>query len=99
MQLSLADAEIVPSETPKEGASDVSGRLEIVKIGEFPDGPINRETRLDSLDIIVNANHNDIKSRIQLLESELSSVLHSLKSNTSEVTMLMVSRKSNNNMS
>jgi len=99
LQLSLADAEIVPSETSKGGASDVSGRLEIVKIGEFPDGPINRETGLDSLDIIVNANHSDIKSRIQLLESELSSVLHSLRSNTSEVTMLTVSRKSNNIMS
>lgn len=98
LQLWLTDAEIVPSETQKGRASDVSGRLEIVKIGEFSDEPINRETGLDTLDTIVNANHNDIKSRIQLLESELSSVLHSLRSNTSEVTMLMVSRKSNNIM-
>lgn len=92
------DAEIVPRETLKGGASDVSGRLEIIKRGEFPDEPINRETGLDSLDIIVNANHNDIKSRIQLLESELSSVLHSLRSNTSEVTMLTEQKNSSDDL-
>lgn len=79
--------------------SGVSGGPEIVKIGEFSRDPINRETGLDFLDRIGNANHNDIKSRILLLESELSSVLHSMRSNTSEVKMLMVSRKCNNIMS
>ncbi|KAK2428725.1 protein PTST, chloroplastic [Trifolium repens] len=92
------DAEIIPSETQKGSVSDVSGQPRIVKIEEFSPEPINRETGLGSLDIIGNANHNDIKSRIQLLESELSSVLHTLKSNTSEVTTLMEQKSSSDNL-
>ncbi|MCI02878.1 5'-AMP-activated protein kinase subunit beta-2, partial [Trifolium medium] len=41
---------------------------------------------------------NDIKSRIQLLESELSSVLHTLRSNTSEVTTLTEQKNSSDNL-
>ncbi|XP_012568263.1 protein PTST homolog 2, chloroplastic isoform X2 [Cicer arietinum] len=70
------DAEIVPSEIQKGGMNNVSGQPGMVKTG------------VDSLDLVGNANHNDIKSRIQLLESELSSVLHSLRTNTNEVRML-----------
>ncbi|CAJ2647836.1 unnamed protein product [Trifolium pratense] len=91
------DAEIIPSQTQKGDVSDVYGQPKIVKIGEFSH-EINRETGLDSLDIIGNANDNDIKSRIQLLESELSSVLHTLRSNTSEVTTLTEQKNSSDNL-
>ncbi|KAI5437631.1 protein PTST homolog 2, chloroplastic isoform X1 [Lathyrus oleraceus] len=85
------DAEIVPSDIQKGGVSDVSGRPEIVKIGDFSREPVNRETGLD-------ANRNDIKSRIQLLESELSTVLYSLRSNTSDVTMLTEQKNTSDNL-
>ncbi|KAL5100356.1 hypothetical protein RYX36_004683 [Vicia faba] len=85
------DAEIVPSDIQKGGVSDVSGRPEIVKIGDFSHEPVNRETGLD-------ANRNDIKSRIQLLESELSTVLYSLRSNTSDVTMLTEQKSTSDNL-
>lgn len=63
--------------------NNVSGQPGMVKTG------------VDSLDLVGNANHNDIKSRIQLLESELSSVLHSLRTNTNEVRMLTVRTNTN----
>ena len=69
--------------------NDVSVQPDILKIREFSAEPIKRETGLGSLD--GNANHNDIKSRIQYLESELSSVLHSLRSKADNVTIQMVS--------
>ncbi|KAE9605494.1 hypothetical protein Lal_00025015 [Lupinus albus] len=78
------DAEIAPSETQKGGVSDVSGQLDLLKIREFSDEPTIRETGFGSLNR--NANHNDIKSRILNLESELSSVLHSLRSSSNKVT-------------
>ncbi|KAK7407331.1 hypothetical protein VNO78_09160 [Psophocarpus tetragonolobus] len=75
------DAEIVPSQSEKRGMNDdASGQ---------PAELINRETELYSVD--GNANHNDIKSRIQSLESELSSILHLLRSSSDKITMQMVS--------
>ncbi|CAK8575682.1 unnamed protein product [Lathyrus sativus] len=85
------DAEIVPSDIKKGDVCDVSGRPEIVKIGNFSREPVNRETELD-------ANRNDIKSRIQHLESELSTVLYSLRSNTSDVTMLTEQKNTSDNL-
>ncbi|RDY05217.1 Protein PTST, chloroplastic, partial [Mucuna pruriens] len=86
------DAEIVPYETQKGGIGDSSGQPDILNGREFPSEPINRETGLYSLD--GNANHHDIKSRIQHLESELSSALHLLRSSTDKVTMQTVSESS-----
>lgn len=71
--------------------SDVSGRPGILKTSEFHSEPINGETGLDSVGGVGNASHNDIKSRIQHLQSELSSALHSLRSSTNKVTMQTVS--------
>ncbi|XP_027361317.1 protein PTST homolog 2, chloroplastic [Abrus precatorius] len=79
------DAEIVPGETQKGGVTDVSGRSDILNGREFSCETINKETGLYSVD--GNANHNDIKSRIQYLESELSSVLNSLRSSSDIVKM------------
>ncbi|TKY69737.1 PTST protein [Spatholobus suberectus] len=79
------DAEIVPGETQKGGISDASGQPDILNEREFSSELINRGTGLYSLD--GNANHNDIKSRIQYLESELASILHLLRSSTDKVTM------------
>ncbi|XP_019462070.1 PREDICTED: uncharacterized protein LOC109361173 isoform X2 [Lupinus angustifolius] len=63
--------------------ADFEGQLDLLKIREFSDEPTIGETRLGSLDR--NASHNDIKSRILHLESELSSVLYSLRSSSNEV--------------
>ncbi|XP_061351953.1 protein PTST homolog 2, chloroplastic [Gastrolobium bilobum] len=90
------DAEIVPNETQKGGLSDVSGQPDILKISEFSCESINRETGLGSLGR--NANHNDIKSRIQHLESELSSVLDLLRSSTDKVTMQMEQKSSSDDL-
>ncbi|XP_058777244.1 protein PTST homolog 2, chloroplastic [Vicia villosa] len=92
------DAEIIPSDIQKGGVSNVSGLPEIGKIRESSREPINGESGSDSLDVIGNPNHNDIKYRIKLLESELSSVLHSLKSNSNEVTMLTDQKNSSDNL-
>lgn len=69
--------------------SDASGQPDILNRREFSSEHINRETGLYSLD--GNTNHNDIKSRIQNLESELSSILHLLRSSSDKITMQMVS--------
>ncbi|KAL2349308.1 hypothetical protein Fmac_003308 [Flemingia macrophylla] len=82
------DAEIVPGETRKGGISDGSGQPDILNGREFPSEPVNQETGLYSLE--GNAIHNDIKSRIQHLKSELASVLHLLRSNTDITTLQMV---------
>lgn len=68
---------------------DASGQPDILNGREFSPELINRETGLDSLD--GNVNHTDIKSHIQHLESELSSVLHVLRSSSDKPTMQMVS--------
>ncbi|KAE9615543.1 hypothetical protein Lalb_Chr04g0256401 [Lupinus albus] len=54
------------------------------KIREFYDEPLNGETGLGSLDR--NANLNDIKSCILHLESDLSYLLHLLRSTSNKVT-------------
>lgn len=74
----MSDAEIIPSETQKGGMRR-----------EFSSELINNETGLYSLD--GNASHNDIKSRIQHLQSELSSTLHSLRSSSDKITKQIVS--------
>nr|KYP60258.1 hypothetical protein KK1_015709 [Cajanus cajan] len=83
------DAEIVPGETQKGGISGASGQPDILNGREFSSELINKETGLYSLD--GNANNNDIKSRIQHLKLELSSVLHSLRSSTDITAMQTVS--------
>ncbi|XP_057448338.1 protein PTST homolog 2, chloroplastic isoform X2 [Lotus japonicus] len=80
------DAEIVPSEAPK-GVSNVSGRPDILKTNKFSSELRSRETGWDSVDGIRNANHIDIKSRLQHLESELSSALHVMRSITPKASM------------
>ncbi|KAH1264476.1 Protein PTST 2, chloroplastic [Glycine max] len=90
------DAEIVPSETEKGGMSDASGQPDILNRREFSSEHINRETGLYSLD--GNTNHNDIKSRIQNLESELSSILHLLRSSSDKITMQMVQKSSSDGL-
>ncbi|CAJ1931679.1 unnamed protein product [Sphenostylis stenocarpa] len=85
------DADIVPTETQKGGMIHTSGQPEIPDRREFSSELIN-ETGLYSLD--GNAIHNDIKSRIQQLESELSSILHLLRSNSDKFTMQMVQKSS-----
>jgi len=85
----IADAEIVPTETQKGGMSDTSGQPDILIRREFSSELLNNETGLYSLD--GNAKHNDIKSRIHNLESELSSTLHSLRSSSDKIAKQMVS--------
>ncbi|MED6206696.1 hypothetical protein PIB30_029309 [Stylosanthes scabra] len=80
-------AEIVPSETQKGGINNVSGQLDFLKNKESSAEPTDREAGFGSLD--GNVNYYDIKSRIQNLESELSSALHSLRSKADNVTMRM----------
>lgn len=80
----LTDADITPS-----GTGGGMTRNETLEIRQFAAKPINSEKDLGPLD--GKANYNEIKSRIQLLESELSSVLHSLRSSTDEVAIQMVS--------
>ncbi|KAJ1386019.1 Immunoglobulin-like fold [Sesbania bispinosa] len=92
------DAEIVPRETQNGSVSDVTGRPDILKTREFSCEPINRETGLDSLDGIASINHSDIKSRIRHLESELSSVLNSLRSSVDKVTMQMEQKSSSEDL-
>ncbi|KAK7274713.1 hypothetical protein RIF29_15810 [Crotalaria pallida] len=82
------DAEIAPR--------DVSGQQDILKIREFSDEPTNRETGL-SLDR--NKNHTDVKSRILHLESELSSVLHSLRSTTDQLSRQTDQKSSSDELS
>lgn len=74
--------------------SDTSGHHDILKRREFSSELTNNETGLYSLD--GKASHNDIKSRIQHLESELSSTLHSLRSRSDKITKQMVSVIINN---
>ncbi|XP_017439883.1 protein PTST homolog 2, chloroplastic isoform X2 [Vigna angularis] len=90
------DAEIIPSETQKGGMSDTSGQHDILKRMEFSSQLTNNETGLYSLD--VNASHSDIKSRIQHLESELSSTLHSLRSSSDKITEQMVHKSSSDDL-
>ncbi|KAK7307145.1 hypothetical protein VNO77_39956 [Canavalia gladiata] len=89
------DAEIVTGET-QNGGSDVSGQPDVLNGREFSCQPTNRETGLYSLD--GNANHNDIKSRIQHLESELSSVLHLLRSSTDKIKTQTGQESSSNDL-
>ncbi|KAK7309559.1 hypothetical protein RJT34_06385 [Clitoria ternatea] len=84
------DAEIVPSETLKGGLNDVSGQPDVLNEREFSSEPIETETGSFSLD--GNANHNDIKSRILHLESELSSVLHLLRSSADNIITRMAQK-------
>lgn len=91
------DGEIAPRETLKGGVSDVSGKPDILKIRELSGEPVNEETGLGSLDR--NANHNDIKSRILHLESELSSVLHLLRSSTDKFTRQTDQKNSSDDLS
>ncbi|XP_027914144.1 protein PTST homolog 2, chloroplastic [Vigna unguiculata] len=79
------DAEIIPSETQKGGMRR-----------EFSSELINNETGLYSLD--GNASHNDIKSRIQHLQSELSSTLHSLRSSSDKITKQIVHKSSSDDL-
>ncbi|KAH1259962.1 hypothetical protein AAZX31_02G021300 [Glycine max] len=90
------DAEIVPNETEKGGMSDASRQPDILNRRELSSEHINRETGLYSLD--GNANHSDIKSRIQNLESELSSILHLLRSSSDKITMQMVQKSSSDDL-
>ncbi|XP_022631369.1 uncharacterized protein LOC106777040 isoform X2 [Vigna radiata var. radiata] len=90
------DAEIIPSETQKGGMSDTSGHHDILKRREFSSELTNNETGLYSLD--GKASHNDIKSRIQHLESELSSTLHSLRSRSDKITKQMVHKSSSDEL-
>ncbi|KAL9328025.1 hypothetical protein ACSQ67_003028 [Phaseolus vulgaris] len=83
------DAEIVPTETQKGGTSDISGQPDILIRREFSSELTNNEIGLHSLD--GNPNLIDIKSRIQHLESELSSTLHSLRSSSDKISKQMVS--------
>jgi len=69
--------------------SDTSGQPDILIRREFSSELLNNETGLYSLD--GNAKHNDIKSRIHNLESELSSTLHSLRSSSDKIAKQMVS--------
>ncbi|CAL0318285.1 unnamed protein product [Lupinus luteus] len=86
------DADIAPNEAQKGDVSDVSGQLDLLKISEFSHEPTIGETRL-------GASHNDIKSRILHLESELSSVLYSLRSNSNEVTKQTDQKSSSDDLS
>ncbi|XP_022632463.1 uncharacterized protein LOC106779838 isoform X1 [Vigna radiata var. radiata] len=90
------DAEIILSETQKGGMSDTSGQHDILKRREFRSKLTNNETGLYSLD--GNASHNDIKSRIQHLESELSFTLHSLRSSSDKITKQMVQKSSSDDL-
>nr|KYP60254.1 5'-AMP-activated protein kinase subunit beta-2 [Cajanus cajan] len=90
------DAEIVPGETQKGGISGASGQPDILNGREFSSELINKETGLYSLD--GNANNNDIKSRIQHLKLELSSVLHSLRSSTDITAMQTDPKHSSDNL-
>ncbi|MED6128808.1 hypothetical protein PIB30_101514, partial [Stylosanthes scabra] len=84
-------AEIVPSETQKGSVNNVSGQPDFLKNKESSAEPTDREAGFRSLD--GNVNYYDIKFRIQNLESELSSALHSLRSKADNVTMRMVSNE------
>ncbi|KAI9111839.1 hypothetical protein K1719_017529 [Acacia pycnantha] len=76
------DAEVASSATCQEDAANVSGN-DILKIGQFAATPFNREE--DSSPLGGKGNYKEIKSRIQQLESELSSVLQTLRSGVDEV--------------
>ncbi|XP_028793037.1 protein PTST homolog 2, chloroplastic [Neltuma alba] len=76
------DAEIAPSGTGLGAGVDVSGN-DVFETRQLAATPINREA--DSSPPGGKANYKEIKSRIQQLESELSSVLQSLRSGVDEV--------------
>ncbi|KAL1355126.1 hypothetical protein AAHE18_05G092000 [Arachis hypogaea] len=83
----------------RNGSSNVDFEAaEIVpsEIRESSAEPANREAGFSSLD--GDANHNDIKSRIRNLESELSSALHSLRSKADYVTMQMDQKNSSDDL-
>lgn len=65
-----------------EGAMDVSGD-EILEVRDIGCEHLNRPEKLNSYP--TENNHNDIRSRLQQLELELSSVLHTLRSNSGEL--------------
>ncbi|XP_068468035.1 protein PTST homolog 2, chloroplastic isoform X1 [Phaseolus vulgaris] len=90
------DAEIVPTETQKGGTSDISGQPDILIRREFSSELTNNEIGLHSLD--GNPNLIDIKSRIQHLESELSSTLHSLRSSSDKISKQMVHKSSSDDL-
>ncbi|XP_020217903.1 protein PTST homolog 2, chloroplastic isoform X3 [Cajanus cajan] len=90
------DAEIVPGETQKGGISGASGQPDILNGRELSSELKNKETGLYSLD--GNANNNDIKSRIQHLKSELSSVLYLLRSSTDITAMQTDPKHSSDNL-
>ncbi|XP_028792540.1 protein PTST homolog 2, chloroplastic-like isoform X2 [Neltuma alba] len=79
---SKLDAEIAPSGTGLGAGVDVSGN-DVFETRQLAATPINREA--DSSPPGGKANYKEIKSRIQQLESELSSVLQSLRSGVDEV--------------
>lgn len=71
-----------------EGAMDVSGD-EILEGRDIGCEHLNRPEKLNSYP--TENNHNDIRSRLQQLELELSSVLHTLRSNSGELLSQKVS--------
>ena len=90
MIILLIDAEITPSVNCQGGGANVS-RNDIPKITQFSDKTINREG--DSIPFSGKANFKEIKSRVQQLESELSSVLQSLRSGADDVEVQTVSSR------
>lgn len=71
-----------------EGAMDVQGD-EILEVRDIDCEHLNRQEKLNSYP--TENNHNDIRSRLQHLEVELSSVLHTLRSKTGELLSRKVS--------
>ena len=82
-----AAAEIAPGETRGGGVTDILGS-DMLEIRASGDKPIDREIHIDLFD--GKSNQKEIKGRLQQLESELSSVIHLLRS-TAEVAMDKVS--------
>ncbi|XP_054808221.1 protein PTST homolog 2, chloroplastic isoform X2 [Prosopis cineraria] len=89
------DAEIAPGGTGQGAGADVSGN-DVLEIRQFAATPINREG--DSSPPGGKANYKEIKSRIQQLESELSSVLQSLRSGVDKVGMQTGKKRSDDDL-
>ncbi|KAI4328374.1 hypothetical protein L6164_020731 [Bauhinia variegata] len=79
--IDFEDAEIAPTETGKEGATGVSGK-DVFEVRNF-----TGEKELDLSNGKVN--HSEINSRILELDSELFSLLRSLRSRDDEVAINM----------
>lgn len=79
----FSDNELEASEIAyNEGAIDVPGN-EILEEREVGIEHLNSQEELNSYPL--ENNHKDIRSRLKHLELELSSVLHTLRSNTGEL--------------